>query len=47
MADGRHFEKTSKRDIYTTVTGFGEIWHDDASLLAAADRPLKFRIFEN
>jgi len=28
-------------------TGYGEIWHDVAYYTLTADRPLKFRIFEN
>jgi len=28
------------------LTDFDEIWHDDAHWPPAADRPLKFRIFE-
>ena len=29
------------------LTDFDEIWHDDANLPLTADRPLKFRIYEN
>ena len=48
MADGRHFEKTVKSPyICNRLTDFDEIWHDDAHSSLTADRPLKFRIFEN
>jgi len=38
MADSRHFKKS---------TDFDEIWHEDAYWPHTAERPLKFRIFEN
>jgi len=31
----------------TGLTDFDEIWHDDAYWSLTADRPLKFRFFEN
>ena len=48
MADSRHFEKTVK-SLYlcNRLTDFDEIWHDDAYWHPIAERPLKFRIFEN
>ena len=48
MADGRHFEKTVKSPyLCNRLTDFDEIWHDDAYWPPAAERSLKFRIFEN
>jgi len=33
--------------LFNRLTDFDEIWHDDANWPPTADRPLKFRIFEN
>ena len=33
--------------LCNSLTDFDEIWHDDAHSSLTADRPLKFRIFEN
>ena len=48
MADGHHFEKTVK-SLYlcNRLTDFDKIWYNDAYWPLTADRPLKFRIFEN
>jgi len=48
MADGRHFEKNVK-SLYlcSRLTGFDEIWPDDAYWPLTTDQSLKFRIFEN
>ena len=48
MADGLHFAKTVKVSyLCNHFTDFDEIWHDDANLPLTAERPLKFRIYEN
>jgi len=49
MADGRYFEKKSVKSPYlcNRLAHFDEIWLDHAHWPLKADRPLKFRIFEN
>ena len=48
MADGRRFVKTVKSRYHCNrLTDFDEIWRGDAHWPLTADRPLKFRIFEN
>ena len=44
MAYSRHYKN---RRIAISLTDFDEIWCDDAHWPPTADRPLKFRIFEN
>ena len=40
--------KTAKLScLCNRLTDFDEIWHDDAHSPLTADRPLKFRIYEN
>ena len=48
MADGRHLAKSVK-SLYlcNLLTDFDDIWLTDAHWPLTADRPLKFRIFEN
>ena len=48
MADGRHFAKSVKSPyLCNLLTDVDEIWHYDAHWSLTADRPLKFRIFQN
>ena len=49
MANDRHFEKKTVKWPYicNRLTDFDEIWHDDTHLPLTADRPLKYRIYEN
>ena len=47
IADGRHFENDKSPYLCSRVTDFDEIWRDDAYWPPTAERPLKFRIFEN
>jgi len=47
MADGRHFKTVKSPYLCNLLTDFHEIWHDDAYSPPTAERPLKFRIFEN
>jgi len=47
MAEGAILKSVKLPYLCNYFTDFKEVWHDDAYCPLTADRPLKFRIFEN